>query len=520
MVIHVMANPQNFVTEANKLNIKYEYLVEAVECIGKQSVSRLFNGNSNRGKQESLSAATIDNWLLTFKFVIENPNHVDNDMYQVRRIQPTEQWNEYVKLIKKPIPVEIINNWKHLNRVKLGDEAERYGMTLGIRNSKAVLTLYDRMIEMITRRAKIWNKVETEIDNVQTEEDEQLSSDYRLMNIFTLKDLTKNRGIVIGKKKKNELIAVLEEYDKQPKKLHYQEDLQNYNDMTLKMLKNLSKTRGFNSYNRLNKKSLMELHSQYDIEQKNIEIEAHKQLENQQKLENVNKKDDKILIFNSELTQGRDLRVFGTYDNPLFVAKDIAEMLGYKDTKKAVRDNIDEYNTLIWQNISIKYPNIQLQAHTKLINKKGIQSLIIYSKKHNEKLNKFLEDEFDIKFDCLKRLTKETEYINIIIKTFNTEKMTTQYSIDNGKYFIDLYFNEYKIAIECDEFGHNDRDQIYEEKREQYIKDKIGCKFIRFNPDINDFNIFELINKIQLLINNDLKYQLDQARKKIFELSH
>ena len=60
-----MANPQNFVTEANKLNIKYEYLVEAVECIGKQSVSRLFNGNSNRGKQESLSAATIDNWLLT-----------------------------------------------------------------------------------------------------------------------------------------------------------------------------------------------------------------------------------------------------------------------------------------------------------------------------------------------------------------------------------------------------------------------------------------------------------------------
>ena len=50
------------------------------------------------------------------------------------------------------------------------------------------------------------------------------------------------------------------------------------------------------------------------------------------------------LIFKSDLTNGKELRIFGTYEEPLFVAKDVAEMLGYKDTKKAVEDDKLTYN--------------------------------------------------------------------------------------------------------------------------------------------------------------------------------
>jgi very-short-patch-repair endonuclease len=110
----------------------------------------------------------------------------------------------------------------------------------------------------------------------------------------------------------------------------------------------------------------------------------------------------------------------------------------------------------------------------------------------------FLNTEFDIKFDCIKRLTKETEYINNILKTFDGEKMKMQYAIDN--YMIDLYFIDYKIAIECDEFSHQAYDKNYEESRQKNIENKLECKFIRFNPDKDDFDIFEVINKIYLLI--------------------
>ena len=43
---------------------------------------------------------------------------------------------------------------------------------------------------------------------------------------------------------------------------------------------------------------------------------------------------------------------------------------------------------------------------------------------------------------------------------FEGENMQTQYSVLGYK--IDLYFHEYKLAIEVDELGHNDRNIDYE----------------------------------------------------------
>ncbi len=74
--------------------------------------------------------------------------------------------------------------------------------------------------------------------------------------------------------------------------------------------------------------------------------------------------------------------------------------------------------------------------------------------------------------------------------------MKRQYMI--GKYKIDLYFIDYKLAIECDEFNHKDRDISKELIREEYIKSQ-GSKIIRYNPNEKDFdlsNILKEINKI------------------------
>lgn len=74
--------------------------------------------------------------------------------------------------------------------------------------------------------------------------------------------------------------------------------------------------------------------------------------------------------------------------------------------------------------------------------------------------------------------------------------MKRQYMI--GKYKIDLYFIDYKLAIECDEFNHKDRDISKELIREEYIKSQ-GSKIIRYNPNEKDFdlsNVLKEINKI------------------------
>ena len=81
-----------------------------------------------------------------------------------------------------------------------------------------------------------------------------------------------------------------------------------------------------------------------------------------------------------------------------------------------------------------------------------------------------------------------------IITVFKNENFKESYHI--GKYFVDLYFPDHKLAIECDENNHSDRDPIYEKTRQTYIENKMNCNFIRFNPDDKNFDIFEVISKI------------------------
>ena len=90
--------------------------------------------------------------------------------------------------------------------------------------------------------------------------------------------------------------------------------------------------------------------------------------------------------------------------------------------------------------------------------------------------------------------TKEQTVINLIKNAFEGENMQTKYTVLN--YRTDLYFHEYKLAIEVDELGHNDRNIDYEIQRQTALEKKLGCVFIRINPGVADFNICKEINKI------------------------
>lgn len=93
------------------------------------------------------------------------------------------------------------------------------------------------------------------------------------------------------------------------------------------------------------------------------------------------------------------------------------------------------------------------------------------------------------------KATKEQEFLEIIMKSFSHYKSITQYNV-NG-YLVDLYFPDFKLAIECDEYGHERYTRKNEDKeRQKAIERKTGCKFIRFNPDSKGFNIGDVINEI------------------------
>jgi len=70
-----------------------------------------------------------------------------------------------------------------------------------------------------------------------------------------------------------------------------------------------------------------------------------------------------------------------------------------------------------------------------------------------------------------------------------------------GKYRVDLYFIDYKLVIECDEFNHEDRDITEEKNREEYIC-SLGNKIIRYNPNEKNFDLSNVLRKINVILFN------------------
>ena len=77
--------------------------------------------------------------------------------------------------------------------------------------------------------------------------------------------------------------------------------------------------------------------------------------------------------------------------------------------------------------------------------------------------------------------TKEQTIINSIKARFEGENIQTQYSV--LCYRIDLYFHEYKPAIEVDELGHTNRNINNAIERQKALEKELNCIFIRINPD-------------------------------------
>ena len=109
-------------------------------------------------------------------------------------------------------------------------------------------------------------------------------------------------------------------------------------------------------------------------------------------------------------------------------------------------------------------------------------------------------------------LKKELSVLKSVMNTFEGETMKNQYSVLGYK--IDLYFYDYKLAIEVDERGHKDGYVDHEIKRQKAIERELSCKFIRINPDEEKFNIFKTQNEIFTHVKESNKKLTKELTKK------
>jgi very-short-patch-repair endonuclease/prophage antirepressor-like protein len=179
-----------------------------------------------------------------------------------------------------------------------------------------------------------------------------------------------------------------------------------------------------------------------------------------------------------------------------FVGYEIAALLGYKNTTQVVIINVSKSNQLVFKD----YPGIktpELHHNTILITRDGAIEILLKTRKRIYPDVLHILKKFNIDTTNRKCLTKEQQTLSTITNVFKTEKFEDQFKI--GSYYLDLFFTDYKIVIECDENGHADRKPWKERERMDFVNKKLGINdsnWIRFNPDEYDFDISRVIGRI------------------------
>jgi very-short-patch-repair endonuclease len=204
----------------------------------------------------------------------------------------------------------------------------------------------------------------------------------------------------------------------------------------------------------------------------------------------------------TQYTYINDSRLCFTY----YIGYEIAALCGYKNPKSTVTKIVSKCNQLHFRD----YPGIKepvLDPRTILVSTGGACEILLKTRKTISPDVIHLLKKFGIETTNRKCLTKEQQTLSAISIAFKTENMEDQYKV--GKYYIDLYFPDYRLCIECDEDGHSSRRPSDERERMDFVNKELGIDdsyWIRFNPDEKDFDVIKVIGQINLYLKITGKY--------------
>lgn len=196
-----------------------------------------------------------------------------------------------------------------------------------------------------------------------------------------------------------------------------------------------------------------------------------------------------------------------TIEGIYFYGKDIEKMLKLESLRQTLNN---EHGSYIENTHYKKFIRPNCEKNNEFNNPEriyltyfGLVKLITYTrKKIPQNFTEWLHMLLGVPFTNIKFLCSETDTIESIRTSINTESIR-QYSIE--RYRVDLYIPEYNLVVECDENNHRGRDKDYENEREKYIKYKLNCHFIRYNPNSDNFDIFKVIRDINMYISEKQK---------------
>ena len=166
--------------------------------------------------------------------------------------------------------------------------------------------------------------------------------------------------------------------------------------------------------------------------------------------------------------------------------------------------------------------NSQKDSLTRFVRKNFKDGIHFIEQKQSEKLNHrgghnrihmlltedafvLVKNTYNLKNRYIKKINENISHVNIVmcietqtigfIENSFSEALRLTRQKRFGTYYIDLYFEDYNLAIECDENDHKDRDITYERTREQYLLEQ-NITILRYNSNDKNFDLSDVLRKI------------------------
>lgn len=213
---------------------------------------------------------------------------------------------------------------------------------------------------------------------------------------------------------------------------------------------------------------------------------------------------NELMLFNNE--EFGNVRMVEINGKAYAVGKDIATILGYKNTNDAISKHCKGVVKL--NEFKINGIPIALIPQNDII--RLIQVSKVKSEEEKSKIKQWFIDKELIDDSFVIESRKEINFLDQLERSLEPFEIVGErqhlVQSDENCYKIDYYIPSLNIAIEYDESEHKNYTYDQHIGRQKEIEEKLDCKFIRVNDEnTNDYNVGYVIKEIMERGNNICK---------------
>lgn len=217
-----------------------------------------------------------------------------------------------------------------------------------------------------------------------------------------------------------------------------------------------------------------------------------------------------IKSFEKCIVLGKELTMYGSLEEPLFLAKDVAKWIEHSNPT-AMLENIDEDEKVT----SRTKDSLGRDNAATFLTEKGLVQLLskarTISKAKKLKITKDLQEQgFFKEFSFTS--SKETEFISLLEEILEPMGITGERQFYCKEKYIDFYIPSLRLAVEYDENDHNGYTYENQELRQQILENELGCTFIRLSDkNSHAYNVGLVMKEIIRLITSTNFYILNHS---------